>query len=78
MIGKPKYTYGDKVEYKWPKSENKVGIIEIGDSYGTFEQNEEHFNYQFNKSDGFLGISLFKSKENPNFTPKRILVIQMI
>lgn len=41
MIGKPKYTYCDKVEFKWNNEPNKIGIIEIVDSHGTFEQNEE-------------------------------------
>ena len=41
MIGKPKYTYGDQLEFKWNNESNKVGIVEIVDSYGTFGQNEE-------------------------------------
>ncbi|MGN0650676.1 MAG: hypothetical protein ACI4KM_09595 [Oscillospiraceae bacterium] len=40
MLGKPKYKLGERVKFKcngaW-----LVGVVEIIDSYGTFEQNEE-------------------------------------
>ena len=35
MIGKPKFKYGDVVEFKY-NGEKIVGTIEIIDSYGTF------------------------------------------
>lgn len=41
MLGKPKYTYGDKLEFRWNKNESKIGLVEIIDSYGTLEQHEE-------------------------------------
>lgn len=41
MLGKPKYTYKDKVEFKWPRSINLIGYIQVVDSFGTFEQQEE-------------------------------------
>ena len=40
MVGKPKYTRGDKVKIVYYE-EVKYGTIEIVDAYGTFEQNEE-------------------------------------
>ena len=40
MLGHPKYTYKDKVRFKWGKL-TLVGEVEIVDSYGTFEQNQE-------------------------------------
>ena len=40
MLGKPKYTYKQIVRFKCNNKE-LVGRIEIVDSYGTWEQNEE-------------------------------------
>ena len=44
MLGKPKYTYDDKVKFKI-KRDNKeyelIGTIEIIDKYGTFEDNSD-------------------------------------
>ena len=44
MLGKPKYTYGDKVKFDI-NYEGKTylleGAVNIIDAYGTFEQNEE-------------------------------------
>lgn len=41
MIGKPKFMRGDAVEFEWNEAGAKIGIIEIVDSFGTFEQQEE-------------------------------------
>lgn len=38
--GLPKYKHGDKVKFQLGE-EMSVGIIEIVDAYGTFEQDEE-------------------------------------
>lgn len=40
MIGKPKFKYGDIVEFKY-NGEKIVGTIEIIDSYGTFFDNSD-------------------------------------
>ena len=40
MLGKPKYTYKQRVKFKFNKKE-LVGSVEIIDSYGTCEQNQE-------------------------------------
>ena len=40
MLGKPKYKYGDKVKFVINGKE-VIGVIEIIDSYGTFEQHDE-------------------------------------
>ena len=44
MLGKPKYTYGDKVKFKI-KRDNKeyelIGKVEIIDKYGTFGDNSD-------------------------------------
>ena len=40
MLGHPKYTYKDKVRFKF-RNLDLVGTIEIVDSYGTMEQNKE-------------------------------------
>ena len=40
MLGNPKYTYKQRVKFKCNNKE-LVGRIEIVDSYGTWEQNEE-------------------------------------
>ena len=44
MIGKPKYTYDDEVEFEIKENDEIItltGIIYIVDAYGTFDQNEE-------------------------------------
>lgn len=40
MIGHPKFTYDDIVDFKFNDT-IKTGKIEIVDAYGTFEQNAE-------------------------------------
>ena len=40
ILGRPKYTYGDVVRFKWNDGE-KLGKVYIVDAYGTFEQNDE-------------------------------------
>ena len=40
MLGHPKYTYKDKVRFKF-RNLTLVGSIVVVDSYGTWEQNEE-------------------------------------
>lgn len=40
MLGKPKYERYDIVRFKFAQEEYE-GYIDIVDSYGTFEQNEE-------------------------------------
>lgn len=41
ILGKPKYRWGDMVEWEWNPNENKSGNIEIVDAYGTSDQNLE-------------------------------------
>ena len=41
LIEPPRYKRGDKVRFKAGKDDTYVGIIEIIDAYGTFEQDEE-------------------------------------
>lgn len=52
MLGKPKYTYGDIVEFDC--NGKKTGVVAIIDKYGTFEQNEEVSYDILNKEENML------------------------
>lgn len=41
ILGKPKYRWGDMVEWAWGPDGKKTGKVENVDAYGTFEQNIE-------------------------------------
>ena len=44
MLGKPKYTYDDVVEFELKNNDEIItltGSIYVVDAYGTFDQNEE-------------------------------------
>lgn len=41
LFDEPKYHHGDRVIFKASREEQYVGIVEIVDRYGTFEQAEE-------------------------------------
>ena len=56
MIGKPKFKYGDIVEFKY-NGEKIVGTIEIIDSYGTFFDNSD-VSYDI-MCDNYKGQSMF-------------------
>ena len=41
VLGRPKYTYNDTVEFNWGEDFTKVGQVHVVDAYGTFEQSSE-------------------------------------
>ncbi len=41
IAGKPRYARGDSVRFLWNGGEEKQGVVEIVDEWGTFEQSEE-------------------------------------
>lgn len=53
MVGKPKYTYGDVVEFKCG-DEVKTGIVAIVDRYGTFMDDSDASYDILNKQENIL------------------------
>jgi len=53
MVGKPKYTYGDVVEFKYGDGV-KTGIIAIVDRYGTFMDDSDASYDILNKQENIL------------------------
>ena len=41
VLGRPKYSHSDTVEFNWGEDWTKTGQIHVIDAYGTFEQSSE-------------------------------------